>query len=81
MATYEDIQSEVKVSAGFVPQTCWIAHILELLGAKPRRAANRIDPAKRQHPCPPEKMSATIAALYKLGRVSTARDAGLRKVS
>jgi hypothetical protein len=69
MATYEDIQREVKVSAGFVPKTCWIAHVLNLLGMKLRTAPNRINSSERKCPCPPEKRLAIIAALYKLGRV------------
>jgi len=69
MPTYPEIVREVKMTAGFTPKTCWIAHVLELLGAKLRRAPNRIDPEERKHPCPPEKMPAIIAALYKLGRV------------
>lgn len=69
MLTYREIAREVKIGAGFTPKTCWIAHVLELLGAKLRPASNRINPEERKHPCPPEKMSAIIAALYKLGRV------------
>jgi hypothetical protein len=69
MTTYQDVAREVKASAGFVPKTCWIAHVLELLGVKLRHASNRISPAEKNYPCPPEKMNAIIAALYKLGRV------------
>jgi hypothetical protein len=73
MATYKDVQRQVTISAGFVPKTCWIAHVLELLGGNPRYAPNRISPGERKHPCPPEKMPAIIAALYKLGRVQQVR--------
>jgi hypothetical protein len=69
MPTYREIVKEVKISAGFTPKSCWIAHVLELLGVKLRRAPNRINPEVRKHLCPPEKMSAIIAALYKLGRL------------
>lgn len=72
MPTYRDVMREVKISAGFTPKTCWIAHVLELLGVKLSRAPNRISLAERKHPCPPEKMSAIMAALYKLGRVQPA---------
>jgi hypothetical protein len=73
MATYRDIATEVKISAGFVPKTCWIAHVMELLGLKHRRAPNRINLVERKYPCPPEKMPAIISALYKLGRVQPMR--------
>lgn len=78
MATYSDIQQEVKVSAGFVPKTCWIAHVLELLGVKLRLAPNRTHPKERKHPCPHEKRPAIIAVLYKLGRVQAAQTGLLR---
>jgi hypothetical protein len=68
MPTYRAITREVRMSAGFTLKTCWIAHVLELLGMCLRRAPNRIDPARRKYPCPPEKMSAIIAALYRLSK-------------
>jgi hypothetical protein len=55
MATYKEIQGCVKKQSGFVPKTCWIAHVLELNGKPPRVAANRTDPRTRQVPCPAEK--------------------------
>jgi hypothetical protein len=67
MATYKDVQWEVKLRAGFVPKTCWIAHVLELLGTKLRQAPNRIHPEERRHPCPSERRLVIIAAFYKLG--------------
>lgn len=69
MATYRDIAREVKISAGFVPKTCWVARVMELLGLKLRGAPNRINLAERKYPCPPEKISAIISALYKPGRL------------
>jgi hypothetical protein len=74
MTTYRDIAREVKISAGFVPKTCWIAHVMEVLGRKLRRAPNRIDVGQRKYPCPPEKISAIIEALYKLGRAQPVRE-------
>jgi hypothetical protein len=69
MATYREIQNEVKAACGFVPKTCWIAHVLELLGLKLRTACNRISPKQRKHPCPPEKVPAIVAAVHKLGKL------------
>jgi hypothetical protein len=67
LATYKVIQSEVRTANGFVPKTCWIAHVLEQLGSKPRVAPNRIDASARKNPCPEEKRGAIIEALRKLG--------------
>jgi hypothetical protein len=69
MATYKDIQRLVRLQAGFVPETCWIAHVLELNGCPPRVAHNRISPNVRQRPCPPDKRPAIELALRKLGRL------------
>jgi hypothetical protein len=60
------VQREVEFTFGFVPRTCWIVHVLELLGKKLRVAPNRIDPNVRKHPCPSEKQAAIIEALRKL---------------
>ena len=65
MPTYEGIQREVRITFGFVPKTCWIAHVLELLGSRLRVAANRIDPSVRKYPCPTEKQAAILEALRK----------------
>jgi hypothetical protein len=74
MATYKDIQREGKLTAGFVPKTCWIAHSLEMVQPRPRRATNRVKPEERKYPCPAEKAPAIIAALYKLRRLSTGQN-------
>ncbi len=74
MASYKDVQREVKLRAGFVPKTCWIAHVLKLLGTKFRQAPNRIRRPERRHPCPPEKRLAIVAALGQLGRVQMQMD-------
>ncbi len=66
MATYEDIQREVKTASGFFPKTCWIAHSLELLEIKLRLAPSRINPKMRKHPCPSAKIAAIVEAIYKL---------------
>ncbi len=66
MATYRSIQQEVKITHGFVPRTCWIAHVLELSGKRLRVAPNRLDPDVRKNPCPPEKQPAIIKVLRNL---------------
>jgi hypothetical protein len=64
--TYKAIQSEVKVFGGFVPKTCWVAHVFELSGRKLRVAPNRIDTTIRKYPCPAEKQAAILEAVRKL---------------
>ena len=55
MATYKEIQGYVKETYGFLPKTCWIAHMKELCGIPVKNAPNRISPSHREKPCPPEK--------------------------
>lgn len=55
MATYKQIQDYVKMNCGYVPKTCWIAHVRELNGLAPRQAPNRHEPDKRVYPCPNDK--------------------------
>ena len=66
MATYRDIQRDVKAKSGFVPKTCWIAHVLSDHGLTRHAAPNRQDQTKRIHPCPPEKRPAIEASLRHL---------------
>lgn len=56
MATYKEIQGYVKETYGFLPKTCWIAHMKERCGIPVKNAPNRISPSRREKPCPPEKM-------------------------
>lgn len=71
MPTYKEIQREVKRIAGFMPKTCWIAHVKALNGLPMREAPNRQDPNSRVVPCPPEKRAPIEAALRKLGAFAT----------
>jgi hypothetical protein len=73
MATYKDVQRFVKEKSGFVPETCWIAHVLELNCASPRLAPNRIDPRRRENPCPPDRRPAIERALRQLGLLPLGR--------
>src|SRR3989442_608619 len=66
MPTYKAVEHAVRMTYGFVPKTCWNAHVFELSGKKPRVAPNRIDPNVRKYPCPVEKRPAIIEALRKL---------------
>jgi hypothetical protein len=52
MATYGDIQKDVKKRYGKTVKTCWIAHVKELNGLPLRKAPNRYSPSYREVPCP-----------------------------
>ena len=54
MATYKQIQDRVRSQAGWLPKTCWIAHVKSDFGLPMRDAPNRAG-AERQVPCPPDK--------------------------
>lgn len=69
MATYHQIQNWVKKNHGYVPKTCWIAHVKEISGLSPRTAQNRQDPKKRTNPCPSQKQDAILAALRHFGEL------------
>jgi len=69
LATYAEIQFFVKTEYGFVPKTCWIAHVKELCGLSPRMAPNRASQRKRAVPCPPNKTRPIQQALVHFGLV------------
>lgn len=52
MDIYETIQKDVKTRHGHSVSTCWIAHVKELNGLKPKRAPNRTASGIRKVPCP-----------------------------
>lgn len=68
MATYKQIQLWVKQQFGFVPQTCWIAHVKELSGLPIRLAPNRMN-VERAKPCPPNKVESIREALQHFGMI------------
>jgi hypothetical protein len=63
VATYRQIQDRVKATAGYVPKTCWIAHVKSQHGLTTRSAPNRSSPTFREYPCPPEKKPSIEAAM------------------
>ena len=62
MATYRQIQDWVKQQYGFVPKTCWIAHVKEISGIKVNKAPNRLG-EERLIPCPQDKVELILQAL------------------
>jgi len=69
MATYRQIQTYVKERYGCTVKTCWIAHVKELNGLKPRPAPNRISIGKRKHPCPDSKRPLIEEAMRHYGMI------------
>ncbi len=67
MATYKEIQSEVKAQYGFVPKSCRIADVKERMGLQPRKAANRLG-AERMVPCPPNRVEFIASVIRRLNR-------------
>jgi hypothetical protein len=68
MATYKQIQDWVKQKYGFIPKTCWIAHVKHMSGLPMRKAPNR-QGAVRVEPCPLEKVDAIQSALRNFGMI------------
>ena len=60
--SYANITDWVKKNYGYVPQTCWIAHVKELCGLIIKPSWNRIG-EERKKPCPPERIADIKAAL------------------
>jgi hypothetical protein len=52
MATYKQIQEDVRGRHGLAVKTCWIAHVKEQNGLDMRLAPNRQSPGARVYPCP-----------------------------
>ena len=67
MATYKEIQAYVKETYGFLPKTCWIAHMKELCGLPVKVAPNRYSLDKREKPCPADKQDALVNAFRHVG--------------
>jgi hypothetical protein len=65
MATYKEIQEDVRSNAGFTPKSCWIAHVLSDYGLTKRQAYNRLDSFKRKYPCPDNKRDSIVKALRR----------------
>ena len=78
MPTYKQVQDHVRQRNGFVPKTCWIAHVLSDLGMTRGAAPNRHDVRARAHPCPPGKRPAIEDALLELGAFGLRVPPGLK---
>ena len=70
MATYQEIQQDIKKRNGRSVKTCWIAHVKELNGLHPRIAPNRHSKIKREVPCPHKVRPLIEASMRRLGMLS-----------
>jgi hypothetical protein len=66
MPTYSDIQDDIKKHDDRTVKTCWIAHVKELNGLRPKVAHNRLSSRKRAHPCPPRVRPIIEASMRRL---------------
>ena len=66
MATYRQIQDDIRKRHGRTVKTCWIAHVKELNGLPLRAAPNRHARSKREVPCPPKFRPLIEASMRRL---------------
>ncbi len=67
MATYREIQADVKAHAGRTVKTCWIADVKAQHGLISRVAPNRLSAVERKYPCPDEFQPLIEASMRRLG--------------
>jgi hypothetical protein len=73
MATYRQIQEDIRGRYGCTMKTCWIAHVKELNGLRPRVAPNRASKSTRQYPCPPDWRPVIEASMRRFGMLRARR--------
>lgn len=71
MATYRDIQNDIRARHRRVVKTCWIAHVKELNGLALRSAPNRHSPSERKYPCSPSMRIVIEESMHRLGVLQT----------
>lgn len=69
MATYKQIQSDIRSQHGKTVQTCWIAHVKELNGLEVRSAPNRHSIQKRVKPCPNDMRPLIEDSMRRFGMI------------
>ncbi|BEV15557.1 RNA methyltransferase [Herbaspirillum sp. DW155] len=68
MATYKQIQLDVKAKHGLTVQSCWIAHVKELNGLQTKAAPNRRS-SGRVKPCPDHARPLIEASMRYFGMI------------
>lgn len=69
MATYKQIQDDIRSQDGRTVQSCWIAHVKELNGLKVRSAPNRHSARTRVKPCPENMRPIIEASMRRFGMI------------
>jgi hypothetical protein len=69
MATYRQIQNDIRARHGTVVKPCWIAHVKELNGLAIRAAPNRRSRDIREVPCPASKRPIIEESLRRFGMI------------
>jgi hypothetical protein len=67
MATYKEIQTDVKKHHDISIKTCWIAHVKEINGLYLKKAPNRISPSSRMYPCPKDVLPIIEESMKRFG--------------
>lgn len=70
MATYKEIQGDVKKYHKKSIKTCWIAHVKEVNSIDMRKSPNRISLTSRVHPCPENVRPIIEESMRRLGLLS-----------
>jgi hypothetical protein len=69
MATYSQIQEDIRIRHSVSVKTCWIAHVKELNGLPLRTAPNRKHPTARVAPCPEAIRPIIEESMRRLGMI------------
>lgn len=69
MATYKEIQKDIKQRHSISVKTCWIADVKRQHGKIKRIAPNRLNPKKVKYPCPNDKRTIIVDTLKRLGEI------------
>lgn len=67
MATYKEIQEDIRQRHHVTVKTFWIADIKRQHGQTRRIASNRLDPERAKYPCPQDKQVLIEESLKRLG--------------
>lgn len=67
MATYKEIQDDIRRRHQVAVKTCWIADVKRKYGKTSRCAANRINPEQVKYPCPEDKRELIEESLKRFG--------------
>ena len=67
MATYKEIQEDIRHRHHVTVKTCWIADVKRQHGLTKRMASNRLDPMRAKYPCPQDKQALIEESLRRFG--------------